>query len=133
MVDEVRKPTLLVVEDDYDSQKFLQLFLRREFNVEVCDSSETFYEILENQKIDIILMDISLRGTKNGLELTSELKADEGYKGIPVVVLTAHAFHKDKENAYKAGVDAFLTKPVQNDILLSTLLKILKNVEEEEE
>jgi len=127
MVDEVKKPTLLVVEDDYDSQKFLQLFLRREFNVEVCDSSETFYSILEDHKIDIILMDISLRGTKNGLELTAELKVDELYKNIPVVVLTAHAFQKDKENAYKAGVDAFLTKPVQNDILLSTLLKILKN------
>lgn len=129
MSDEGKKPTLLVVEDDYDSQKFLQLFLRREFIVDVCDSSETFYAILEDHKIDIILMDISLRGTKNGLELTAELKADEQYKDIPVVVLTAHAFHKDKENAYKAGVDAFLTKPVQNDILLSTLIKILKNKE----
>lgn len=131
MIDEGKKPTLLVVEDDYDSQKFLQLFLRRKFNVEVCDSSETFYAILKDQKIDIILMDISLRGTKNGLELTSELKEDENYKNIPVVVLTAHAFHKDKENAYKAGVDAFLTKPVQNDILLSTLIKTLKNNEDD--
>ncbi|MEN8191381.1 MAG: response regulator [Bacteroidota bacterium] len=131
MSTEEKKPTLLVVEDDYDSQKFLQLFLRREFNVEVCDSSETFYAVLEDQKIDIILMDISLRGTKNGLELTSELKADDQYKHIPVIVLTAHAFHKDKENAYQAGVDAFLTKPVQNDILLNTLLKILKNNEDE--
>ncbi|VAX26359.1 hypothetical protein MNBD_IGNAVI01-1375 [hydrothermal vent metagenome] len=129
MSDEGKKPTLLVVEDDYDSQKFLQLFLRRKFNVEVCDSSETFYSILADHKIDIILMDISLRGTKNGLELTSELKADENYKHIPVVVLTAHAFHKDKENAYQAGVDAFLTKPVQNDVLMSTLVKILKNKE----
>lgn len=131
MGEEAKKPTLLVVEDDYDSQKFLQLFLRREFNVDVCDSSETFYAILEDHKIDIILMDISLRGTKNGLELTAEIKSDDQYKDIPVVVLTAHAFHKDKENAYKAGVDAFLTKPVQNDILLSTLIKILKNKEEE--
>lgn len=131
MIDEGKKPTLLVVEDDYDSQKFLQLFLRRKFNVEVCDSSETFYAILKDQKIDIILMDISLRGTKNGLELTSELKEDENFKNIPVIVLTAHAFHKDKENAYKAGVDAFLTKPVQNDILLSTLIKTLKNNEDD--
>ncbi len=131
MDEKAKKPTLLVVEDDYDSQKFLQLFLRREFNVDVCDSSETFYAILEDHKIDIILMDISLRGTKNGLELTAEIKSDDQYKDIPVVVLTAHAFHKDKENAYKAGVDAFLTKPVQNDILLSTLIKILKNKEEE--
>ncbi len=132
MPDEVKKPTLLVVEDDYDSQKFLQLFLRREFTVEVCDSSETFYAILEDHKIDIILMDISLRGTKNGLELTAELKNDENFKNIPVVILTAHAFHKDKENAYKAGVDAFLTKPVQNDLLMSTLIKILKNNDSED-
>lgn len=64
MSEENKKPNLLVVEDDYENQKFLQIFLKRKFNLEICDSSETFYEKLNHAKFDIILMDISLRGKK---------------------------------------------------------------------
>lgn len=120
------KPRLLIVEDDYENQKFLQLFLKRKFDLQVCDSSDTFYEKLEAGNFDIILMDISLRGKKDGLQLTSELRANDKYKNLPVVGLSAHAFQRDKDNAYRAGVDVFLTKPVQNDVLLDTLLSTLR-------
>ena len=119
------KPKLLVVEDDYENQKFLQIFLRRVFDIEICDSGETFYEKLNNSKFDIILMDISLRGKKDGLQLTREIRQTEEYKNLPVVGLSAHAFQRDKDNAYNAGVDVFLTKPVQNDVLMDTLIKTL--------
>lgn len=119
------KPRLLIVEDDYENQKFLQLFLKRKFELQVCDSSETFYEKLDGDNFDIILMDISLRGKKDGLQLTSEIRENEKYKHLPIVGLSAHAFQRDKDNAYKAGVDVFLTKPVQNDVLLDTLLSTL--------
>ncbi len=120
------KPKLLVVEDDYENQKFLQIFLKRKFDLEICDSAETFYEKLDQSKFDIILMDISLRGKKDGLQLTRELRATEEYKNLPIVGLSAHAFQKDKDNAYSAGVDVFLTKPVQNDVLMDTLVKTLE-------
>lgn len=121
----ISKPRLLVVEDDYENQKFLQIFLRRVFDIEICDSGETFYEKLSNSKFDIILMDISLRGKKDGLQLTREIRQNEEYKNLPVVGLSAHAFQRDKDNAYNAGVDVFLTKPVQNDVLMDTLIKTL--------
>lgn len=120
------KPRLLVVEDDYENQKFLQIFLKRKFEVQICDSSETFYEKLYQTKFDIILMDISLRGKKDGLQLTSEIRAMDDYKNLPVVGLSAHAFQRDRDNAYNAGVDVFLTKPVQNDVLMDTLVKTLE-------
>ena len=47
---DTKKPNLLVVEDDYENQKFLQIFLKRKFNLEICDSSETFYEKLNEMK-----------------------------------------------------------------------------------
>lgn len=125
--DQARKPKLLVVEDDYENQKFLQIFLKRKFDLEICDSSETFYEKIDKDKFDIILMDISLRGKKDGLQLTRELREKEEYKNLPIVGLSAHAFQRDKDNAYNAGVDIFLTKPVQNDVLLDTLIKTLKD------
>lgn len=120
------KPNLLVVEDDYENQKFLQIFLKRKFDIEICDSAETFYEKLKNNKFDIILMDISLRGKKDGLQLTRELREKAEYSNLPIVGLSAHAFQRDKDNAYNAGVDVFLTKPVQNNVLIDTLIKTLE-------
>ncbi len=120
------KPRLLIVEDDYENQKFLQIFLKRRFDLKLCDSGDTFYERLSESEFDIILMDISLRGSKDGLQLTKEIRESEKYKHLPVVGLSAHAFQKDKDNAYNAGVDIFLTKPVQNDVLMDTLLKALE-------
>ncbi len=120
---EKRKPKLLIVEDDFENQKFLQLFLKRKFDVDACDSAETFYEKMKEQKFDIILMDISLRGKKDGLQLTQELRQSEETKNIPIVGLSAHAFQRDKDNAYKAGVDLFITKPVQNNVLMESLIK----------
>ena len=122
---EESKPKLLVVEDDYENQKFLQIFLKRKFDLEICDNSESFYEKIGQSQFDIILMDISLKGKKDGLQLTRELREKDEYKSIPIVGLSAHAFQRDKDNAYNAGIDIFLTKPVQNDVLMDTLLKAL--------
>ncbi|MCX7797756.1 MAG: response regulator [Melioribacter sp.] len=122
-VNEKSKPKLLIVEDDFENQKFLQLFLKRKFEVDVCDSAETFYEKMKEKKFDIILMDISLRGKKDGLQLTRELRQSEETKNIPIVGLSAHAFQRDKDNAYNAGVDLFITKPVQNNVLMESLIR----------
>lgn len=132
MSEEVQKPRLLIVEDDYENQKFLQIFLKRKFDLELCDSSDTFYAKLNESKFDIILMDISLRGKKDGLQLTQEIRQMDEYKHLPIVGLSAHAFQRDKDNAYNAGVDVFLTKPVQNDVLMDTLIRSLKKNTEHE-
>ena len=121
------KPWVLVVEDDFENQKFLKIFLQRRFNVDVCDSADTCYEQLAKQEFDLLIMDISLRGKKDGLQLTKELRSNDTYKNLPIVCLSAHAFQRDKDNAYNAGVDVFITKPVQNHILLAAILKVLKD------
>lgn len=122
-----KRPKILIVEDDFENQKFLQIFLKKYFEVEICDSEETFYSIISAQEFDIILMDISLRGHKDGLQLTQELRQSDKYKNIPIVGLSAHAFQRDKDNAYGAGVDIFLTKPVQNDVLLTALFDTINS------
>jgi CheY-like chemotaxis protein len=122
VMDIENKPRILITEDDAENQRFLRMFLQRNFITDICDSDVTFYENLRKNKYDVILMDISLKGNKNGLELTRELKANPEYRNIPIVCLTAHAFKKDVENALDAGVDVFLTKPVDNHVLMRTLL-----------
>ena len=120
------KPKILIVEDDLENQKFLRILLRRNFDVELCDSAEDTYKILPEKSFDVILMDISLRGNKDGLQLTKELKSHPTYKPIPIVGLSAHAFARDKDNALKAGIDVFLTKPVDANYLLENLLRVLE-------
>jgi two-component system, sensor histidine kinase and response regulator len=121
-----KKPWLLVVEDDQENQKFLRIFLRKIFEVDVCDSAESFYEKININLYDIILMDISLRGAKDGLQLTRELRSQEKYKNMPIVGLSAHAFQKDRDNALQAGIDIFITKPTQGSFLQENLIAILK-------
>jgi CheY-like chemotaxis protein len=121
MDSEKQKYKLLVVEDDEDSQRFLTIFLKREFVISMSNSADTFYEKLESDDFAVILMDVSLRGEKDGLQLTREVKKNEKYKHIPIVALTAHAYQRDRTEALKAGVDFFLTKPVKNELLLDTL------------
>ncbi len=125
-----KKPKMLIVEDDFENQSFMRIFFKKKFEIATCDSEETFREHYKPGEIDVIIMDISLRGEKDGLELTKELRA----KGddVSIVGLSAHAFQRDRENAKKAGVDVFLTKPVPNDSLYNAVrvtLKEKKNLE----
>jgi DNA-binding response OmpR family regulator len=93
----------------------------------MCDSSETFYALISKNNYDIILMDISIKGDKNGLELIKEMKGNPELKTIPIVCYTAHAFNKDRLNALDAGADAYISKPTDIKILLSSLIDLLKD------
>ncbi|MHB8580881.1 MAG: response regulator, partial [Ignavibacteriaceae bacterium] len=61
----------------------------------------------------------------DGIQLTSEIKNSQLYNHIPVICLSANVHYQDMQNAYDAGVDIFLSKPVSNEILLRTIRDIL--------
>ncbi len=116
---------ILIVEDDKDTQMFLSIFLGKKFALSFCGSEVGFYENLSKSKYDLIIMDISIKGKKDGLQLTSELKTSPEYKFIPIICLSAHVLERDKGNAYDAGVDYFLEKPVGNNLLLSKIEELI--------
>ena len=119
-----KKPKLLVVEDDFENQKLIEIFLRKKFDIIVCDSADTFYECLKNDKFDMFLVDISLLGEKNGLELMKELRQSPEYTNAPIICISAHVFPADRENAINAGADEFLTRPIYNEDMLSSLIRV---------
>lgn len=121
------KKKLLIIEDDPANLKFLEMYLNRYFDVTICDSDTAFYEKIESEIYDLILMDISIRGEKNGLELTKELKNNPKFSAVPVVCYTAHALQKDRINAKNAGCDLFLNKPVNNAYLVKELKKFFED------
>jgi len=112
---------VLLVEDDTINQITIKRFLGDNYKTIITDSSYDALKVLKKEKIDIILMDISIRGKKNGLELTKEIKASKDFSHIPVIAVTAHAFEKDKQNALEAGCDSFLVKPFTKESLLDLI------------
>lgn len=117
--------TILIVEDDKLNRDALRIFLKNKYNIETCDSEKPFFKIISSQKIDLIIMDISINGNKNGLELTEEIKKHPELKKIPVICLTAHTKKTDEKNAMSAGVDAFITKPVSNNVVIGVIEEFL--------
>lgn len=117
-----QKPKVLISEDDFENKVFLEVLLKQYFEIYICDSAESFYYYLKAVPIDAILMDISIFGDKNGLQLTREIKSSPLYKHIPVICYTAHARQQDRINAIEAGCDFYLAKPVENEVLINTIL-----------
>jgi len=109
---------VLIVEDDKINQATIKRFIDKKYKTLEADSYNSVMEILAVNKIDLILMDISLQGSRNGLEITKELKASKEYKHIPVIAATAHALERDHQAVMAAGCDDYLAKPFTKDQLL---------------
>ncbi|MBI2416934.1 MAG: PAS domain S-box protein [Ignavibacteriales bacterium] len=117
---------VVIVEDDPINQNLIHHFINREYNTLITDSHKGLLEILENNNVDLILMDISLKGTENGLEIVKQLKASPKYANIPVIAETAHAFDSDRENAFNAGCDGYIAKPFSMEELLKKIGEHIK-------
>ena len=74
---------------------------------------------------DLILLDLGLPG-RDGREVLADLKADEKYNPIPIVVLTGSTAEEDVEAAKKLNVEGYMTKPVDMEQFLN-LVRKLKN------
>lgn len=116
---------ILLIEDDYLSQRTMNAILKKSYNVDFCVSADNFYSNYVNEKFDLIIMDISLGSGKDGLQLTKEIKKMPNFSNTPILCITAHAFRQDRKNAYDAGVDFYLSKPVSNEIVLETISELL--------
>jgi DNA-binding response OmpR family regulator len=119
------KPKLLITEDDVENQKFLHLVLRNNFEIDMCDSEQCFINRMSEKDYDAVLMDVTLRGDKNGVDIIKDMRKKSQYKNIPVVCLSANVFGEDRIKAREAGIDVYLTKPVDNKLLINTLNKLI--------
>ncbi|MEN9445483.1 MAG: hypothetical protein RIS47_2374 [Bacteroidota bacterium] len=109
----------LVVEDDLFNFELIKAYLGRT-NAQIIHADNAFaaIDLMTQTQPDLILMDLQLPGM-NGLECTQQIKLIN--PRTPVIIITAFASQLDKENSILAGCDAFLTKPVDQKQLLSTI------------
>lgn len=84
-------------------------------------------EVLEddNNKIDLILMDIMMP-VMDGINAIKKIKADDKYKDIPIIVITAKTMAEDKEQCIAVGANDYLSKPIDHDALITTMKAWIK-------
>ena len=113
-----RRPKLLIVEDDDLNQLIYNRIFASKYDIVMCKNEDDFYPALNANKFDIFLIDISLVGTKDGIQLIQELRQMKEYKFTPIIVVTANAFKRDEEIAKDAGATKFLRKPIDTKMLI---------------
>ncbi len=118
---------VLGVDDNPESLKVLKFYFEdHEGLLDIASSGPEALEKLDQKKYDIVLMDMQMPGM-DGLETTKRIRnSNKPYAKLPVIALTANAMVQDRERCLAAGMDDFLTKPVDFDKLNSTLSKWIK-------
>lgn len=124
---EISKLNILVVEDDFTNRKYLEMILKKRYNVSVADNGALAFLLAKNSKFDIILMDINLGREMNGVETTELIRTLEGYKDIPIAAVTANAMSGQREHLLNSGFTHYISKPFKKDDLLNLILNMISN------
>lgn len=116
--------TILIVEDDEASFEFLKILLENKgvTTYWAKDGKESIKYCKENPDIDLVLMDINMMNM-NGYTATKKIKKFR--PDLPIIAQTAYAIAGDREKAFDAGCDDYISKPIKKEILMEKIGKWL--------
>lgn len=117
------KFTVLIVEDDDTSFRYMkELLSPTGISIVRAASGTTALDFFDNNKIDIVLMDINLP-EMNGFEVTRRIRQTDSC--VPIVAQTAYAFLEERRKCFEAGCNEYLSKPVKKESFLNVMEKHL--------
>jgi CheY-like chemotaxis protein len=115
---------ILLVEDNKANQMFMSIILKKlKIEFDIANDGLEAIKAYESSKYDLILMDENMPNL-NGIEATKKILDIEKNRGLvhtPIIALTANALKGDRERFLEAGMDEYLTKPINKDKLASTI------------
>jgi CheY-like chemotaxis protein/HPt (histidine-containing phosphotransfer) domain-containing protein len=116
---------ILVAEDNVVNQKLVVRLLEKQgHRAVVASNGQEALAALQKQAFDLILMDVQMPDM-DGFETTTAIRAGELAAGghIPIVAMTAHAMTGDRERCLQAGMDGYVSKPIQASELLAAIAR----------
>src|SRR5688572_10908015 len=126
------KPTLLVIEDDPDIVELLRYNLEREgFRVLVSTDGERGLADAGRHQPELVILDLMLPGL-DGLDVCRRLRAQDGTRAIPVLMLTAKSEESDMVIGLELGADDYLTKPFSPRELVALVRALLRRASRSE-
>lgn len=117
---------VLLAEDNPVNQTLAVRMLERlGHRVDVAENGQEATERAAGIRYDLILMDVQMP-LMGGFEATQRIRASASGRHIPIVAMTAHAMAGDRERCIQAGMDAYVSKPVQASALLQAMDEALR-------
>ncbi|MEO5378148.1 MAG: response regulator [Magnetococcus sp. DMHC-6] len=114
---------ILLVEDNRINQQIaVELLEGYGFIVTIANNGIEAVNAVQNNPFDAVLMDIQMP-EMDGLEATRMIRMDPKFEKLPILAMTAHAMAGDREISSSAGMNDYITKPIDPDRLLSTLMQ----------
>lgn len=113
---------ILLVEDNLVNQKLAAALVKQiGFDVDIANHGDEALQMLQNKSYDLVLMDCQMP-IRDGYDTTRELrKREQAAEHIPVIAMTANAMKGDDELCFAAGMDDYITKPIDRDLLRSKI------------
>ena len=118
-------PTIMLIEDNVDMCRMLQLQLGAHYNVLATHDANDGLKKIYQYHPDIIITDLMMPGV-SGLDLLRSVRQDFNISHIPVIMLTAKNTEEDKMMSVKAGANAFITKPFSSSYLIARVDQLLE-------
>jgi two-component system sensor histidine kinase/response regulator len=117
--------TILLAEDNIVNQRLaVKILEKRGHRVVVASNGKEAIEKLEGERLDLVLMDVQMP-EMDGLEATKAIRNSEsGIRNIPIVAMTAHAMKGDRERCLAAGMDDYVSKPINAEELFNVIEKL---------
>lgn len=118
---------VLVVEDNRINQQVaIRLLARLGIEATLAENGAEALAMVNAREFDVVFMDMQMP-VMDGLEATRAIRRSSGRgRNVPIVAMTANAFAADREACRKAGMNAFLPKPIERDDLLEVLAGLPK-------
>lgn len=118
------KYLVLIVEDNQLNQHLLIKILEKNgYNYQVAENGLEALKKIQEKTFDLVLMDIRMP-EMDGIETTHHLRTDDTFstdKNIPIIAVTAHDDAEEKKKCFDVGMNDYLTKPVNKDLLLEKM------------
>lgn len=113
---------ILLVEDNPANQKLATYILQdRGHLVDIATDGEEAVNLTKQTRYDVILMDVQMPGM-NGLDATAAIrKSEDGSGRVPIIAMTAHAMRGDRDRCVAAGMDGYLSKPINAQEMLGLI------------
>lgn len=122
--------TVLVVEDNLVNQQVaIGILEQKGYHCIVSNNGRDALDALQAHKIDVVLMDCQMP-VLDGYETTRMIRKQESNSDIPIIALTANAMQDDDKKCLAAGMDAYLSKPIDKRLLIESIEKILDSAHE---
>ncbi len=126
----MKRPTVLIIEDERALTEVLTYNLRREgFEPVVAHDGQEGLRRAEDLLPELILLDLMLPQF-NGLEVCRALRAGKNTKRIPIIMMTAKAEETDQVVGFSMGADDYVTKPFSVKVLMQRIHAQLRKIEE---